>query len=549
MATTTGQIPNFGGNIIDRYSTTGGIDTVSSSVLLGQAKLRDAQNVNYFPIGGFQWRNGYIPLNTSPVSANACNGIYMARFSSGNQALLVCGGKLYSMSASLGGTWSDITNSTTVTTGSTYYNTFAILNDIVCMTDDSNTCWQTNSSGTTQVIQGSPAFTSALFNVEYQGYMFWGQTVESSTRYYDRLRFSDVNNPNSFTMLGSNNYMDISPKTGGDLRGAVNYNTFLYGFKRNAIYQIAFQPTQVNSSGVIFPFTQNPTPVVAGVGTQSHRSIVKFTTPITNTRQSGAELVFFVDQFGVPRIFDGRTTVQVGYTISQSRNTTITNLTNIDHSQLKNVWAINYPARNQVWCFMSQSNGQNDTCWVLDYTTDFVWGRHSFANTFACGAVFELNNGSWIPFAGDYAGTVYQHDIGTNDNGTAISSYVTFGDIFAEKPTIRSKWPWIEIKGTTGSTSQYINIDCYLDGSDTTSIPTIQTSIAPITTTWGTTGSGGTMTWGTSTWATAGISTTQKELAFDAKTVRVKLSNSTLNNTATIEGFAISAIPEGISQA
>jgi len=547
MSTTTGQIQNFSGNIIDVYNTIGGIDTISSSVSLGPSKLRDAQNVNYFPIGGIQWRNGYTTLNASPVSANTCNGLYMARFSGGtNKAMLVCGGKMYSMSA-LNGTWTDITNSTTVTNDSTHFNTFAILNDIVCVTDDTNTCWQTNSSGATQVVQGTPAFTSALFNVEFQGYMFWGQTVESATRQYDRMRFSDVNNPNSFTMLGSNNYMDISPKTGGDLRGAVSYNTFLYAFKRNAIYQIAFQPTQVNSSGVVFPFTQNPTPIVPNVGTQSHRSIVKFTTPITNRRQSGVELVFFVDQFGMPRIFDGQSTVQVGYPISQSRDTAITNLGSMDKSTLNNVWAINYPDRNQIWVFMTQTNS-GDTCWVLDYTTDFVWARNSFASRFACGALFEQTNGAWRPYTADYAGTAYQQDIGTNDNGTAISSYAIWGDMFSEKPTIRSKWPWIELKGTTGDLTQAINIDCYLDGSDTTSVPTIQMFLAPTQTTWGTTGPGGTMTWGTSSWAKAGLTTVQKELSFDAKTVRFKLSNSTLNNTAVIEGFAVSAIPQGISQ-
>lgn len=548
MSTLTGQLPNFTGNIIDIYDTTSGIDTISSSISLGPSKLRDAQNVNYFPIGGIQWRNGYNRLNASAVSASTCNGLYMARYSgANNQALLVAGGKLYKMT-NLDGTWVDITNSVTVTNDSTHFVSFAILNDIVVMSDDTNTSWQTNSSGTTQVIQGTPTFTSALFNVEYQGYMFWGQTVESSTRQYDRLRFSDVNNPNSFAMLGSNNFIDVAAKAGGDVRGAVSYNTFLYVFKRHGIYQIAFQPTQVNSSGVVFPFTQNPTPVVPNVGTQSHRSIVKFTTPITNKRQSGVELVFFVDQFGMPRIFDGRNTVQVGYPISQSRDTSITNLSKQDKTQLPYVWAINYPDRNQIWCFVSDANSQMDTCWILDYTIDFVWGRHKFNRGFACGALMETTTGTWLPFTCDYGGIVYRQDTGTNDDGATISSYVVWGDIFSIKPTIRSKWPWIEIKGTTGNSGQTVMIDAYLDGSDTTSVATVSTSLAGTQTTWGTGGPGGTMTWGVSTWAKAGLTTTQKELGFDAKTVRIKISNSTKDNTATIEGFAISAIPQGISQ-
>lgn len=536
------------GQIIDVNHTIGGIDTISSSIALGPTKLRDAQNVVYFPTGGLQWRNGYIKLNTSAVSANTCNGIYMARYSgANNQALLVCGGKLYKMT-SLNGTWTDITNGITITNDSTHFINFDILNDIVVMSNDNDTTWQTNSSGTTQVLQGTPAFTSSLFNLVYQGYMFYGQTVESSVRQYDRLRFSDVNNPASFTMLGSNNYIDVATKAGGDIRGAVVYRTFLYVFKRHGIYQIAFQPTQVNSSGTIFPFTQNPVPVIPNVGTQSHHSIVKFTTPITNQKQSGVELVFFVDQFGIPRIFDGNNTVQIGYPISRSRDTTINNLSKTDRSQISNIWAINYQDRNQIWCFMSETNSQMDTCWVLDYTNDFVWSRYKFASTFSCGAIFEKTDGTWKPFTADYGGIVYEQDNSTNDNGTAIASYAVWGDVYVEKPTIRSKWPWIEIKGTTGSALQSINIDCYLDGSDTTSVSTVSTALAPIQTTWGTTGIGGTMTWGTSLWAKAGVTIAQKELGFDAKTVRIKLSNNTLDYTATIEGFALNAIPQGVSQ-
>jgi hypothetical protein len=532
------------GSIIDFYKTTGGVDTVSSSVNLGPTKLRDAQNVNYFPLGGVEWRSGYTALNSSAVGAATCNGVYMARFSSGtNIALLVANSKLYKMTG-LNGTWTDITNGITISSSSSFPVTFAMLNDTVVMSNGNDTSWQTDSSGTTQVIQGTPAFTSALFNIEYHGYMFWGQTVETATRQYDRLRFSDLNNPNSFTMLSSNNFIDVAKKAGGDLRGAVVFGPYLYLFKRHGIYQITFQPTSVNSSGTLFPFTENPQPIVPNVGTQSHRSICKFTTPITNARESGRELVFFVDQFGIPRIFDGQTTVQIGYPISKSRDSNIRSLTNMDRTQLPYVWALNYPDRNQVWCFMSSASSQMDTCWVLDYSVDFVWARHSFATNFASGALFEKTDGTWKPYLGDYAGKVYEHDSGTSDNGTAITSYALWGDAFAGQASILSNWPWIEIKGATGDSSQTVTISVYPDGSDSpNSTFTTSTTLASSSTLWG---SG--MTWGTSTWARRGVSTMQKELGLDAKTLRVKLSNSTLNNTASIEGFSLNVIPKGVSQ-
>lgn len=534
---------------VDYYNCTGGMDTVSSSVTLGPSKFKDAQNINLFPIGGYQWRNGYTTLNSSPVSSSTCQGLHMPRFSNGNTAVLIAGTKLYTMPSTLNGTWTDKTNGVTLSSGNTVVWNFSLLNDTMVACNDTDTCIQMDNTLTVSTLGGSPVFTSALFCVEHLGYMFYGQTVESATRQYDRLRFSDINAPNSFTSLGSNNFIDVAKKTSGDLRGAVSFNGNLYAFKRNGIYLITFQPTQVNSSGVIFPFSQYPVAIVPKVGTQSHRSIVKFTTPITNQRQSGVELVFFVDQFGMPRIFDGTTTLQVGYPIQQCRDTTITTLNSMNSAQLPYCWAINYPLRNQIWLFMSKNSNLMDTCWVLDYSVGFAWTRHSFATQFASGAIFETSTGAWQPFTGDYAGTVYQQDSGSTDNGTAISSYVVHGDAFLGSPTINSSWLWIEMKGATGNNTQYIQLDFYPNGSDNPTLTLQNIALQGNQTTWGTTGPGGTMTWGTSKWAKAGLTTVQKEINMDAKTLRVKVSNMISGNTLTLEGFSIAARPLGTSQA
>lgn len=532
----------------DYFSSVAGVDTISSSVSLGPSKFRDAQNINMFPVGGYSWRNGYATLNSSPVSASACNGLHMPRYSTGNIAALVAGTKIYSMPSNLNGTWTDRTNGVTLSAGNTVTYSFGLLNDIMVACNDTDTTIQMDNSLTVAVLAGSPVFTSAMFCLEHLGYMFYGQTVESATRQYDRFRFSDINAPNSFTSLGSNNFIDVAKKTAGDLRGAVSYNGNLYAFKRNGIYLITFQPTQVNSSGVIFPFSNFPVAIVPRVGTQSHRSIVKFTTPITNQRQSGVELVFFVDQFGMPRIFDGTTTVQVGYPIQKSRDTTITTLSSMDNSQLPYTWAVNYPDRNQIWIFMSSGSSLLNICWVLDYTVGFAWHRHSFATSFLSGSLFEKTNGRWVPFTGDYAGTVYEQDSGTSDNGISISQYVVHGDAYNVSPTIRSNWPWIELKGATGNNTQTIQLDFYKDGEDLPSITLAGVALAAIQTTWGTTGSGGTMTWGVSKWAKSGLTTLQKEIGMDAKTLRVKISNSVLNNTLALEGFSLYGIPRGVSQ-
>lgn len=535
-------MPRLEAQPIDYSNMVGGSNTLDSAVRLGVQKFRDAQNVNYFPVGGFSWRKGYAQVNATPLSA-VSTGLFAARFSNGTiQPYVVNGSKIYTLNISTGAT-SDITNGVTISQGNNNLWTFDVLNDLVCLSNGVDTSLQITSNNTVTVLSGSPPFTSALFNIQHRGYMMWGQPVVSGTTQYDRFYFSSINDP---TTVGSNNFVDVAKKNAGDLRGAVDYQGSLFLFKRHGIYEVNYQPTRVNSSGVIFPFTEFPNPIVAGVGALSHRSIAKFTTPITHANP-GQELVFFVDQFGVPRIFDGRATIQVGRSISDSRDTTITTIASMDKSRTAQTWSVNYPDRNQILCFMSSSGaGNNDTCWVLDYTVGFAWGRHKFALPFNCGALIEKSDGTFRPYFADYVGQVHQYDTGTDDNGTAIVSYATCADAVTASPALRSNWPWIELRGSTGSTTQTVNLNFFKDGDDTSSL-VLTPSLAKVQTTWGTTGAGGTMIWGSSPWARTGLITAQPKVGIDAKTLRVKFSNSVKGNSCNIESFSLYAIPEGSS--
>jgi hypothetical protein len=254
------------------------------------------------------------------------------------------------------------------------------------------------------------------------------------------------------------------------------------------------------------------------------------------------ELVFFVDQFGMPRIFDGQTTVQIGYPIQDSRDTTITSLSDMDSSNLPYCWAVNYPERNQIWLFMAENSSLMDTCWVLDYSVGFAWTRHSFADDFSAGAIFEKSNGKWKVFTGNYDGVVYEQDTTVLDHETAISSYVVHGDAFNESPTIKSNWTWIELKGATGSNTQYIQLDFYKNGEDLPSITLTGITLASVQSLWGT------LIWGEGEWARSGLQSVQKEIGMDAKTIRVKVSNTTASNTLVLEGFSLNSQPQGVSQ-
>jgi hypothetical protein len=107
-----------------------------------------------FPVGGYSWRNGYAKLNTSAVSASACNGLHMPRFTTGNIGVLVAGAAIYSMPSSLNGTWTDRTNGVTLSAGNTVTYSFGVLNDIMVACNDTDTTIQMDNALTVATLAG-----------------------------------------------------------------------------------------------------------------------------------------------------------------------------------------------------------------------------------------------------------------------------------------------------------------------------------------------------------------------------------------------------------
>lgn len=528
---------------IDAYDFTGGINTVSSSIALKQNECRDSQNIDYFPIGGFSKRNGYTRLSASPYGTDPVAGLYMARYNLNggtNIAYMFQGSKLYSMSSALGGTWTDITGALTVTAGANNIWTFAMLNDICVAANGTNTPIQISSAGVASALtSGTFTPTNYKFATQSRGYMWYFAPTIGGTVQYDRGYFSDINDP---TTVGANNFINVGRGQSGDIKGAVEFKTYLYVFKRHGIYQLIFQPTQVDSSGNTFPWVQNPNPVVPGVGTQSHRSIVKFTTPSTHPTP-GQEYIFFVDQFGVPRIFDGATTLSFSSKIGYSRDTAIPSLSDMDSSRLPYTFCINYPSKNKILIFMSRLNSQQDTCWVMDYSNGFAIGRYKYNVAFNAGDLFETSGGLFKPFCGDYVGETHELDSGTTDNGGPINDYYVGVEHFFKSPSYRSSWANIDIRGTTGSSDQKIKVSYYIDGDDTVGFEPDPFSLQDVQTLWG---SSQPMTWGISEWSKKTFLTKTSEINILARTLRTKIeSDNKTTDTYTIEGYTLWADPRG----
>lgn len=522
-------MPQIASEIIDVYSITDGLNTIKSGVRIGPSELKNCQNIRYRPVGGFRWREGYTTLGDAP--GTAVTGLYMGRYHAGtNVAFRTRGTRLEKMDA-LDGTWDDITGALSLTSGTDNIFSFDILNDLVIGVNGVDAApVQINNSLSASTIAGLP-FTVPSHCFQHRGYMFY---IAS-----DELWFSDVNNP---TTVGATHFIRVAYKQGGSMVTGCDYNGKAYVWKRHSINAVEFQPTQVDSSGTLFPFVERPEPVVPNIGTQSKRSVVKFTTPSTH-KTPGQELVFFVDQFGVPRLFDGATTLAIGASILTSRDESIISLANINKARLAQAWCVNDAANNLIYCFMpAEGQSQNNICWVLDYTTAFAWSRDSYAQAFNAGAIWETTSGVFKPYFGGYNGQVCEMDSGQTDNGMAIVSYARTGDLYVKGPAIQSKWIYNEVRGSSGSDTQEVTVEYFKDGEDTASGTAQIVLFKEDQSDWDE------VTWDDFNWVYSGLTTKSSEINIEAKTIGIQFSNLTSGNTATIEGFSLFVIPEGWKQ-
>jgi hypothetical protein len=431
----------------------------------------------------------------------------------------------------LDGTWDDITGAVTLTSGQSNHFSFALLNDIVIGVNKVNDPIQVSSSLLTTAVSALPGSAIATYVYEHRGYMFYVTN--------DALYFSDLNTP---ATVQTNNFIRVGGKNGGQHVGGVDYQGKNFVWKRHGIYGVEFQPTRVNSAGDLFPFIENANPVVPGVGTQSARTIVKFTTPSTH-KTPGQELVFFVDQFGVPRLFDGVTSIVIGTNILKSRSDTVMSLADMSRTQLANTWCLNDPANNLIYVFMSSTGqSQNDVCWVLDYTTSFAWSRDDYADTFNAGALFETNTGEFKPYFGNYVGQVMETGSGQTDNGMAITSYARTGDLFMSKVAVQSRWLYNEIRGSTGNDDQTVHIEYFVDGEDTPSSSADVILFKSNQANWDQ------VNWDQFNWVYSGLTTKSSEINLESKTLSIQYSNTTSGNTAIIEGCSVFVLPEGWKQ-
>lgn len=375
----------------------GGWNTKESSWTFPKDSMSDAQNINLVHMD-IQKRSGNAFLNGSALSSGAAiHGLYDWLINSGTRYLIVtAGAKIYN-SAALSSTFSDITGSTTITTGQNNQHTFSSLNNIVaiCGGTTPDTPIQWTGSGNASALAGSPP--AGNLTCTANNFMFISGVAANPSRVY----WSNVSDPGTW---GSSNFIDFRYADGDSVTSIIELNQNLLIFKRRSIGLLFTQSNTVSGAVTLSPLTE----VIVGTGCPGGQCVENL--------PDGS--VVFLGTNAHVYLIQGGTSVTDISDPSEGSNIQPT-LDSMSISRLQYAVVKFYPTRNQVWISMSSlGSTSNDTVFIYD-TQVGVWvSPFTNLNINVMEPTIDTRstpNHPILMVTGDYGGMVYEQDKGTSD--------------------------------------------------------------------------------------------------------------------------------------
>lgn len=302
---------------------------------------------------------------------------------------------------------------------------------------------------------------------DHAGYMWWADTIESSTVYRSRVRFSHYLQPENFA---TNDYFDIEPDDRTDrITALVPFKNMLLVFKNKAVYAIY-------GSGRDDFF---PERVVATAGAVSQEAIAV-----------SAGVVFWWSPDGNVYAFNGSGVNTVGdkVMIDLVRDGTIR--PQMDH---RLCWA-----ENRLYVSVVYPDGTTRYTYVFDPSVgDGAWTRYDFGFTSmvwwrrasgANGIMFRIYNKVGIF---DYNVSAQTLDY---DGTTSVtpSGYYRTSWFSASDTALLKRWKRLRVTASVGDQAN-LNADVFYDFDESTVRKTLTASIDP---------SSGSMLWGSGLWGT-----------------------------------------------
>ena len=281
-------------------SFTGGLNLRTDQFNLEDDESPDLLNVLVDPRGGIRQRDGVDRRNTTALSADI-KGIWGLHTDSGTSQVMVNYGTKVAYSAS--GNFTDVSGITARTAGSRVYG--VTMNNVAygVSYDKPSFKWTGSSGADLGTTFGSGGnMPQAQYIAFWNNYAWVANTYESATNHKSRIRWSNVNDPETWA---ANDYVDIDKGDHGDyITGLCPMGDRLIVFKTNSVHAVfgfgsdSFQVTTLSNDVGSVPLSS---PVATPYGVffwYSDQGVYLY---------NGEGFVYIFDKI-MPAIDDGRIT-------------------------------------------------------------------------------------------------------------------------------------------------------------------------------------------------------------------------------------------------
>ena len=404
---------------------------------------------------------------------------------------VVVGTTVWTTGNTFGGSYTNVTGTVTITASATNLAQTTSIRDWLVICNESDPPFKVNATSAFKLVAVS---TKASTCDSFSGYLVLGNTTEGTTKNGSRIRWSDVNDPDSWP---ANNFIDIEPDDGDQVVAVKRFRNSLYVLKQNSIHEVIITGLEGAEAFVTRP-------IARGIGAWAKNSVKVIDTVG----------MFFLGSNGV-YVFDGQDLELISDPIQRK-------IDSITRSRYSLAVAELHRPKHQYW--LSTSFGtdetQNNEVLVYDYIQK-SWTVFT-GLTAAVVARAEDNNGNDLLFSGDYYGKVYKQDTGNVDepNGAEmpIAAYYMTNEIHLNSPEIEKSFKYLYVFSKINS-SATVSIDAYYDFDETVT-DTFSLDVGSQGAIWGQS------IWGLALWPEFSTKVSRIDLNRNGKAIKLRFRNN-----------------------
>lgn len=493
------------------FDNTGGLLDRVSPLLVSPKNASALSNVTLNSRGQLSKRGGFTALNTGGALGDASNGRYVTGGAYHNAAsgtsffAVVSGTNVYRVSNTFGTSYTAVTGTVTITSNVTNLAQTTSLNDKAIFCNELDKPFYVGSTGNALAL-ASTVFSSATTCASYSNYLILGHTIESNVDYPTRVRWSDLNDINTFP---ANNYIDVEPNDGDKIVAIITFEDNIYIFKKHCIYQMLITGQSGANAFIVRPLTR-------GVGAWAKESVKVI--PAVGVVFLSQNTVYTLSDSGLEPIGDS---IQV-------------TLDNLNRTKWKDAVGEVYPKRYQYWLAMSENSNPPELVLVYDYIQK-AWTTYDLNTNVTMMSQAETSTGESILLSGDSNGWHYKQDTGTADypanTKTVIVSSYTTADLNFSSPEITKNFKYLYIYSNALS-STTVSVETALDFS------TLYNN--PIQVDFGNTGAVyDTAIYDTDMYVSQQTGITRVELNLTGKVIKFRFSNDDMDAALGIIGWVV----------